>query len=334
MSRPEHGSVGGRRPVILVVVLAVLLLLIGVPLAAFVLRQAQNTGQDGPAGQATRGSGQQPSPTPLLWGMWIKDADGKPDPNPVIANREAALGHRLDVFHWYETWDSGWSRVGTRVETIATADRIPMITWEAFDRPPARIAKGDYDSYIDTWAQGAASKKPHELWIRIFHEFNDPQTGGGGYPWSIDANSAADLIRAWKHVHDRFVAAGADNVKWVWNPDGANQDKIQAGFPGDQYVDYTGWDTYGYDNMKAYDLVASISKKPMVIGEFGPESAQGTQLREFTGQIASGVYPRLHAVVYFDEGQYSIAKNPSFRDSLRQMLASPNFKQASSPAPS
>jgi hypothetical protein len=321
MSRPDHGNSGRGRPVILVVVLAVLLLLIGVPLAVFALRQAQ------PAGQATPSSGQQPKASPILWGMWIKDADGKPDPNPVIADREAALGHRLDVFHWYENWDSKWGGVGTLVDTIATSDRIPMITWEAFDRPPARIAQGDFDAYIDTWAQGAASKKPHELWIRIFHEFNDPPTNGG-YPWSTVVNSPADLISAWKHVHDRFVAAGADNVKWIWNPDGANQNKIQAGFPGDQYVDYTGWDTYGYDNMKLYNLVASISKKPMVIGEFGPESAQGTRLREFTRQIAGGAYPRLHAVLYFDEGDYAIAKNPSFRDSLRQMLASPKFKRA------
>jgi hypothetical protein len=264
--------------------------------------------------------------------MWIKDADGKGDPSPYIAAREASLGHRLDVSHWYESWDSEWSRVSGHVDTISTSGRTPMITWEAFGHPVDRIAAGQYDAYIDSWAQGAASKKPHEIWIRIFHEFNDPATGGG-YPWSIEANSPASLIAAWRHLHDRFSAAGADNVKWVWNPDGVNQNGIPPAYPGDQYVDYTGWDTYGYNNVKDYEVIAAISKKPMVIGEFGPGDGPDNGLGQFTEEIAKGSYPLLHAVVYFDEGKYSVGGDASIRDSLKRMLASSTFKRSSSPSP-
>jgi hypothetical protein len=264
--------------------------------------------------------------------MWIKEADGKSDPNPVIAAREASVGHRLDVFHWYENWDSQWSRVSGHVDPITASGRIPMITWEAFDHPVDRIAGGSYDAYIDTWARGVASKKPNEVWIRIFHEFNDP-SGNGGYPWSIEVNSPANLIAAWRHVHDRFAAAGADNVKWIWNPDGVNTDRIAPAFPGDQYVDYTGWDTYGYDNTNDYQIIAAISKKPMVIGEFGPGGGPDNGLRRFTEDIAKGSYPLLHAVVYFDEGKYSVASDPSTKDSLRRMLASDAFKARNSPSP-
>jgi len=293
--------------------LAAWLLLLILLSGSIVACQTQNTSKN----TATSG---------ILWGMWIKDADGNPDPNPIIANREASLGHRLDVFHWYESWDSSWSNVGTLVEKISSTGRVPMITWEAQNRSVKRIAQGGYDAYIDSWATGAASNKPQEIWIRIFHEFNDPPTNGG-YPWSIDANSPADLIAAWRHVHDRFAAAGADNVKWVWNPDGVNQDKIQPGYPGDRYVDYTGWDTYGYNNAKDYQVLAAISKKPMVIGEFGPERSQDSGLRGFTNEIASGAYPLVRAVVYFDEGKYSLARNPSARHALKQMLASAAFKR-------
>jgi hypothetical protein len=260
----------------------------------------------------------------MLWGMWIKDSDGQPDPSAVIVSREAALGHRLDVFHWYESWDSSWSRTGGTVDIVGASGRIPMITWEADNRSVSRIAQGGYDAYVDSWAKGAASRKPHEIWIRIFHEFNIPQ-----YAWSTEKNRPADLVAAWRHVHDRFAAAGADNVRWIWNPDGSNPSNISPGYPGDAYVDYTGWDTYGYEDPADYRAVSAVSQKQMVIGEFGPSDDGGVSgLKAFTGQVAGGSYPLIRAMVYFDEGRWAINGNPSVRDALKQMLASPAFRKA------
>ena len=328
--RDQEDDVGGRRRLIVLVAVAVVLLLALVPAALFIHHFQQ---QASPTVQAPHGAQQIHSavaPGPVLWGMWIKEADGKQYPQPIIAAREATLGHRLDVFHWYENWDSDWSNVAGMVDLISGTGRIPMITWEAFDRPPERVAKGDYDAYIDTWARGAASKKPAEIWIRVFHEFNDPSSDGG-YPWSIDDNSPARLIAAWRHIHDRFAAAGADNVKWIWNPDGVHIEDAPAGYPGDHYDDYTGWDTYGYDNANDYSVVSGVSKKPMVIGEFGPGDGLDSGLQRFTQEVAGGAYPLLHAVVYFDEGKYAVGSSSSARDALRQMLASKAF---ASPAPS
>jgi hypothetical protein len=277
------------------------------------------------------GSGRTPAPPPgpvseMLWGMWINEADGKADPRAIIAARESTLGHHLDVFHWYKSWDSSWSRANGLVDVVDDSGRIPMITWEADGRSLSRIAGGGYDSYIDSWARGAASKKPHEIWLRIFHEFNDPSSGGG-YSWSIEDNSPADLVAAWRHIHDRFAAAGADNVRWIWNPDGVHQETIAKGYPGDAYVDYTGWDTYGYDNAAVYQNVSRITQKQMVIGEFGAsDSGDVSGLDDFTTQVANGSYPLIRALVYFDEGKYSIARNPPARDALKQMLATPGFK--------
>jgi hypothetical protein len=300
---------------------AALVVVIALPLTVIVIRSGDSDSQ------APRGPAHTPQPTPassgMLWGMWIKDSDNQADPSAVIASREAALGHRLDVFHWYESWDSSWSRAGGTVDTVSASGRIPMITWEADNRSVSRIAQGGYDAYVDSWAKGAASRKPHEIWIRIFHEFNIPQ-----YAWSTEKNRPADLVAAWRHVHDRFAAAGADNVRWIWNPDGSNPSNISPGYPGDAYVDYAGWDTYGYDNPTNYDAVRAVShNKPMVIGEFGPSDDGGVpQLKEFTDQVARGTYPLIRAMVYFDEGRWSTGGNPSLRDALKQMLASPAFR--------
>jgi hypothetical protein len=323
----------GRRRIIVLAVVAVVLLLAAVPAAVIVLGRSENASPSTPAPRSSQDTQSNAQQGPMLWGMWIKEADGKADANPVIAARERSLGHRLDIFHWYENWDSDWSRVSGRVDLVSSSGRIPMITWEAFGHPVNRIAAGRYDAYIDAWARGAASKKPNQIWIRIFHEFNDPSSDGG-YPWSVEDNSPASLIAAWRHVHDRFAAAGADNVKWIWNPDGVNMDLAPAAYPGDQYVDYTGWDTYGYDNAHDYQVVAAISKKPMVIGEFGPGDSGDPSLTRLTEDIARGSYPLLHAVVYFDEGKYSVASDQGIRDALRQMLASDVFKARGSPSPS
>jgi Glycosyl hydrolase family 26 len=300
---------------------AALVVVIALPLIVIVIRSGNSNSQ------ASRGSAPAPqhSPAPggMLWGMWIKDSDGQPDPSAVIASREAALGHRLDVFHWYESWDSSWSRAGGTVDTVSASGRIPMITWEAGDRSVSRIAQGGYDAYVDSWAKGAASRKPHEIWIRVFHEFNIPE-----YAWSIEKNRPADLVAAWRHVHDRFAAAGADNVRWIWNPDGSNPSNISPGYPGDAYVDYTGWDTYGYEDPADYRAVSAVSQKPMVIGEFGPSDDGGVSaLKGFTDQVAGGSYPLIRAMVYFDEGRWAINENPSVRDVLKQMLVSPAFRK-------
>jgi mannan endo-1,4-beta-mannosidase len=318
----------GRAGVLLVV--AVLVVVIALPLSVILFRHQQPQAQRAAAPTPAPASGS-PAASAILWGMWIKDAEGQADKQAVIAARESTLGHHLDVFHWFESWDTSWGSVSPLVDSLDSSGRTPMITWEA-DKPTlSQIAQGRYDAYIDSWARGAASRKPHEIWIRIFHEFNDPSSGGG-YPWSIEDNPPATLIAAWRHVHDRFAAAGADNVRWIWNPDGVNLDSIAAGYPGDSYVDYTGWDSYGYDDAAAYQAVSRVTHKPMVIGEFGPsDSGQTSELQDFTTQVAGGSYPLIHALVYFDEGTYSIARNPSARDALRRMLASPSFSKPAQP---
>jgi hypothetical protein len=317
---PRIGSLRIGRTALLGLV-AALVVVIALPLTVIVIRGGNNS-------QAPRRTAHTPQHAPaseMLWGMWIKDADGKPDPSAVIASREASLGHRLDVFHWFESWDSSWSGAGLLVDAVNASGRVPMITWEADKRPVSRIAQGDYDAYLDAWASGAASRKPREIWIRIFHEFNIP-----AFTWSTEKNRPADLVAAWRHVHDRFAAAGADNVRWIWNPDGTYPGRISPGYPGDAYVDYTGWDTYGYDNPTNYQAVSAVSQKPMVIGEFGPSDDGGvSRMKEFTDKVAGGSYPLIRAMVYFDEGKWSINGNPSVRDALKQMLASPAFRKAS-----
>jgi hypothetical protein len=106
---------------------------------------------------------------------------------------------------------------------------IPVITWEPwltdFDAESyphlrkvenrdkggmADVAKGEYDTYIQNWADDARSTG-RPIFIRLGHEMNDPYR----YPWGPHNNSAKNFIAAWRHVHNLFVGAGATNVMGI-----------------------------------------------------------------------------------------------------------------------
>ena len=237
---------------------------------------------------------------------------------------EAALGRRADLVHWYANWDEGWDYDGGLVNQVIRSQRTPMITWEAWNRPLAAIAAGQFDAYIDGWAKGMAASSPHPIFLRIFHEFNDPQAGDSGYPWGVgggNGNRPADLVAAWRHIHDRFMAAGANNVRFVWCPDGVNLDmqRLQASYPGDRYVDFAGWDTYGYDTATDYRTIGQVTQKPVVLAEVG--STDPAWVNDLTSKLRLVTYSRVRALVWFDEGTSRLDANPAVQSAVRAMLS-------------
>jgi Glycosyl hydrolase family 26 len=272
------------------------------------------------------------APGPVQWGLWEPGWQGPGDTTDLgaLTRVDGELGHRGDLLHWFANWSESWDYDGGLLAQALQAGRTPMITWEAWDRPLGAIAAGQYDGYIDSWARGLAASRPHTVYLRLFHEFNDPRDpgSGSGYPWGVGGgtqNKPADLVAAWRHVHDRFAAAGATNVRFVWCPDGVNLDAslLRAAYPGDGYVDDAGWDTYGYDNAQAYAAVGQVSQRPFVLPEVG--ATDPAWVRGLTTSLRSGRFPRVRALVWFDEGSSRLDANPAVRTAVREMLVGPPF---------
>lgn len=260
----------------------------------------------------------------VLWGLWEPhwQTGGSTD-FTAYTNVENQLAHLTDIVHWYANWDESWSYDGGLVKKVVQSDRTPMITWEAWNRPLSAIVAGQFDSYIDTWARGMAAYAPHPIYLRIFHEFNDPRAGESGYPWGVGggtSNQPASLVAAWRHIHDRFVAAGATSVRFVWCPDGVNLDlnRLRAAYPGDTYVDFAGWDAYGYDIAAAYQTLSQVTPKPFVLAEMAGDPSW---VRDLTGKLRSGGYGRIRALVWFDEGKWRLDANPAVRPVVKDLLA-------------
>lgn len=204
---------------------------------------------------------------------------------------------------------------------------IPLVTWEPWltdfesGRHPhlplrdardhhglAAVARGDYDFYIDTWAREAARFK-HPFLVRFGHEMNDPYR----YPWGPQNNTKEEYILAWRRVVERFRAAGATNVLWVWSPHVAYE-YWDLYYPGDGYVDWvaTGvlnfgpiaqwskWWTFAEIFGSKYPTLASLGK-PIMIAEFGSLAVGGDRAAWYAEAIRAipREYPATRALVFF-----------------------------------
>jgi hypothetical protein len=210
---------------------------------------------------------------------------------------EQTLGTNLPLLHLYTAWgDKSEQQFPERVaRAIYDLGSVPVITWEPWlvdfgvrlhsHLPPAAerdkhglaaVANGDYDTYIDRWAADAALFGA-PIFVRFAHEMNDPYR----YPWGPQNNEPSEFIAAWRHVVQRFRAAGANNVLWVWSPHIAYEGYWQF-YPGNDVVDWiaTGvlnygdvaywsrWWTFAEIFEKKYAELNAIGK-PIMIAEFG-----------------------------------------------------------------
>jgi hypothetical protein len=174
--------------------------------------------------------------------------------------------------------DASWNRGMT-----------PVVSWEPIvpgstaGQPKLRdISNGRLDTYIDAWAaEAAANGKP--VVLRFAHEMN-----GNWYSWSegVNGNAQGDFVKAWRHVHGRFAAAGADNVLFMWSVNRINSLKTDIAdyYPGDAYVDWVG--------LSAYYRSKTQSASPTFESTFGATlaaieaTAPGKKI--FLSEIAAG----------------------------------------------
>lgn len=180
-------------------------------------------------------------------------------------------------------------------DDLAERGMMPVLAWEPWDylAPAPRheqpdfqlsdIVDGRYDSYIRSWARGIADLD-YPVAIRFAHEMN-----GDWYPWSevVNGNAEGEYVQAYRHVHDLFTTAGADNVTWVWSPNVTYTGSLpfEQFYPGDDYVDWFGIVGYYGTGSESFDQIfgdslaalAQLADKPVIITEIGAPDMDGRQ---------------------------------------------------------
>jgi hypothetical protein len=284
---------------------------------------------------------------------------------------DAEIGKGFAVYLQYVDWrapfNAGMYRANARVGRIThtTWEYKPGTTGVMADyegRPLEAVVDGVFDDHIRSWAAGAAEfGKP--IFLRWGHEMN-----GNWYPWGGANNGGGTLdgfgdptkpdgperfVAAYRHIHDIFAEAGADNVLWIWCPNapfaameqayGGNWNAVANYYPGDEYVDWLGFDGYNWGT-SAYgqsfnsvwtsfdgifaasyrELQALNAEKPMMIGEYASTEDGGNKAAWITDAYTRirEDYPQIRAVMWFH-----INKETDWRiDSSPESLAA--FKQA------
>lgn len=132
-----------------------------------------------------------------------------------------------------------------------------------------QVAEGEYDSAIDAFVESLrAFGVP--AWVRIGYEF---EGGWNGY-------APDGYVAAVRYITDRIRAAGIADIATVWCSAGGSAgfigfDDLMAYYPGDDYVDWWGVDTFSPEELTDPWLadffgLAARHRKPVMIGEATP----------------------------------------------------------------
>ncbi|MGJ5756366.1 glycoside hydrolase family 26 protein [Streptomyces puniciscabiei] len=235
-------------------------------------------------------------------------------------------GHRPQVYEFSQDWAHDRFDADL-IDNVARRGMMPLLAWEPWDHREAgaaaqlrgdqpayrlaRIIDGTYDPYLRSWARGIASLR-YAVGIRLAHEMN-----GYWYPWceQSNGNHPGEYVRAWRHVHDIFVRAGATNAVWVWSPNVGyrNATPFERLYPGDAYVDWVGlsgyYGTVGKESYQSFDQLFSYSEKrlrrltakPLVITEVGATDADGRKAEWIADMFRSlPRHPDVIGVIWYE----------------------------------
>ena len=240
---------------------------------------------------------------------------------------QTRLGVNLDLVMFYQSFGGEPALYASQFATARALNAIPQGAWQPSGVGIVdQILSGVYDPVID---DSASRCKAFGLpvHIRFAYEMNGNWTAYGP-----SSTTDANYILMWRRVVDRFRAAGATNVQWVWSPNiwSASKGAVASPlgrYPGDAYVDIIGLD--GYQNLTSSSwltfaelfaadhkqLVGLAPGKPFAVSEFGQGEPDARGSRHQWMQDALAAIPRMNNVrfvTFFDrnkldgEGDYTL----------------------------
>jgi beta-mannanase/uncharacterized protein YraI len=295
----------------------------------------------------------------VLWGAAAGGFTSTPR-DQALKEWERKTGRTATIFHQYHKGDE---KFPTKAEIAMTRDpgnpRVLLLNWKvAYNTTWAKVAAGQHDARINAWADYVKATYNDKFFLALHHEpENDISTnvssGMTAKDYAAMYRHVVTLLRA-KGVHNAInVVAYMGNEKWMaqswWNDI----------YPGDDYVDWIGLDSYVSVEKGAYhygtfgDLInrrptgggtswidwatTAHPTKPVMIAEWGmyhrtsvtvdKSAAFDTVLPELKA------HPQIKAIVYFDtkaddEGDrdISIDSTPAGLAAFKKLAANPLFK--------
>ena len=246
-----------------------------------------------------------PSPDIYL-GAFANTGAGSSD-ELMLATLESEIGRTFALSMHYRGWTSNFPAQAEVAD--AQAGRIPVISWDC-GVPNAQVASGSQDANIAARAD-ALRAYAGPVFLRYQWEMNLPVSANpraGCYDPNTDGTngffSPTEFVAAWNHIHAIFVAHGATNVAFLWNPGGGGDDPGPY-YPGSATVDWVGIDQYDRNDepfADVFDIYPKVAgyDKPILIAETGASPTY--QPIFFAGAVTAlkTLFPAVKGFMYFD----------------------------------
>lgn len=280
----------------------------------------------------------------LTWGLFQPKA---PDDFTQMNYLETAMGYKFPILLNYSNFENTYRhpnleyRLQNAYKQGKTLELTLQTSWTnagegnmVYD-----VLNGKYDEFLLNYAQ-TVKDFGHPVLFRLGNEMN-----GDWCPYSSYNTSKDTLVfkEFYRYVHRFFTDAGADNVIWIWNPNGKSfpdfewNDEVMY-YPGDEYVDIVGltayntgtyypgenWTSFAVLYDPIYARSNTLYSQPLMITEFASSSVGGDKnqwIRDMFDHIQS--YPRIKAAVWWDGCDWDANGNvarPYFIDETPQLI--------------
>ncbi|MET3427156.1 hypothetical protein BJ973_006368 [Actinoplanes tereljensis] len=186
----------------------------------------------------------------VLWGV-APGAHTESRGASALAAFERKTGRTQAIYHAYH---GGIRQLFPTDQEIAIAHqpgrhRILFLNWKPESASWAAIARGDRrtDAFLDRLAVHIKKNFPEQFFFAVHHEGENDvrERAGSGY-------TARDYAAMYRHVINRLRAHGVNNIVSVLvhmaYVKHAQQSWFNYMYPGDDVVDWIGFDTYAYSD--------------------------------------------------------------------------------------
>ncbi len=288
----------------------------------------------------------------LQWGIFEPKA---PEDFNQLNYLEKSMGYQFPILLNYTNLDNApmYPDLSTRLLSAYKNGRTLELTLQTPETDGGNmvygVLDGEYDGFLRDYAK-TVKDFGHPVLFRLGNEMNGDWCPYSGYNTSKDTLIFKEFYR---YVHGIFEEVGADNVIWIWNPNGKSfpdfawNDEAMY-YPGDEYVDIVGLTAYNtgtyysgenwtefadlYDPI--YAKATALYGQPLMITEFASSSVGGDKDQWVRNMFACiGSYPEIKVAVWWsgcdwDENgniarPYFIDETPQLIQTFKELLKKP-----------
>jgi hypothetical protein len=259
------------------------------------------------------------------WGV-TPVINAREDPGTAVRDFERTTGRSVNIYHGYHVGTA--DMLPTAGEIALTRDskhRMLMLNWKPdVGKSWKQIANGALDPWLTQEAAYVKSHFKQKFWLVIHHEPEDEvkTAPGSGY-------TAEDYRAMFQHIVTEFRSHGVRNILFTVVFMGysgfTSKPWFKDLYPGDQYVDWIGYDPFAKSNVTDYsNLVNKVAprqqelgfpgfydwsaknlpNKPLMLGEWAvlEDPDDPSRKANFFKSVAQQFkkYPRIKALSYYD----------------------------------